>query len=99
MIRTTLRKLSANDIVRYARNGEDFTAASMSGTSGKTGTGRMPEANALAYRSTNVLYTVLSYSTPIAWLTDAGWIVSDVKYSTTTSARHQPIVRQLFPRA
>jgi hypothetical protein len=99
MIRTTLRKLSASDITRYARNGEEFTAAAMSGVVGATDTGRMPEANALAYRSTNVLYTVRSYGTPIAWLTPAGWIVSDVKYSATTSTRHQPIVRQLFPRA
>src|SRR5690606_28850766 len=48
---------------------------------GATGTGRMPEEEARAYRSADVLYTVCSYATPIAWLTAAGWVVPDVRYS------------------
>lgn len=38
----------------------------------------------------NVTYVVWSYSTPIAWHTEAnGWYVPDQVFSATTSARHQ----------
>ena len=38
-------------------------------------------------------YVVYSYSTPIAWYTQAdGWIISGTRYSVSTS-RHQSVVR------
>jgi hypothetical protein len=95
MIRTSLRALAASDIVRFASNGQEFTAASMSGTPGRTGTGLMSVELQNAYRDAEVSYTVRSYATPIAWLTPAGWVVPEDGYSATTKGRHLPIVRPL----
>lgn len=39
-------------------------------------------------------YVVYSYSTPIGWhVPGEGWHVPEVTYSTTTSSRHQPVLR------
>lgn len=44
-------------------------------------------------------YVVYSYATPIAWYTKRGaWVVPEEKYSSTTS-RHQSVVRQGVARA
>jgi hypothetical protein len=53
-------------------------------------TGRLPQQYAdqynMAAKHGQVAYTVLSYSTPIAWVTANGnVIVPDVKYSQTTT--------------
>lgn len=49
--------------------------------------------SAMARSSTDGLYVVFSYRTPIAWYDSAeGWIVPDVRYSATTS-RHLTAVR------
>jgi hypothetical protein len=36
---------------------------------------------------------VYSYGTPIAWHTNTGWFIPDLKYSVTTS-KHQGYVRR-----
>lgn len=42
----------------------------------------------------DVDFVVFSYATPIAWHTpDKGWTIPAVKYSPTTTRRHQPVVR------
>jgi len=38
-----------------------------------------------------ILYTIYSYNTPIAWLTNAGWYRVSQRFSRTTSC-HQRIV-------
>lgn len=55
--------------------------------------GRLPEEYAAQYRAGNVVYTVFSYGTPIAWSTSGGgWVVPAVSYSRTTTV-HQGKVR------
>jgi hypothetical protein len=38
-------------------------------------------------------FIVYSYNTPIAWHSDKGWFIPEVKYSVTTS-KHQNYVRR-----
>jgi len=38
-------------------------------------------------------FIVYSYATPIAWHSDKGWFIPEVKYSVTTS-KHQNYVRR-----
>lgn len=50
--------------------------------------GRLPEPyrTELHSRNRHIDYVVWSYGTPIAWHdTERGWVMPDVKYSTTTS--------------
>lgn len=45
------------------------------------------------YRATDVVYTVLSYGTPIGWRDNTGqWTIPDVSYSLTTGG-HQSKLR------
>lgn len=60
-------------------------------------TGRMPEGSAGMYRANAdenmITYTVLSYATPIAWVTREGTvIIPDASYSNTTT-HHQGLCR------
>lgn len=62
-----------------------------------SGTGRMPAGSANMYRANAevdmVAYTVVSYGTPIAWVTREGMvIIPDAKYSVTTT-HHQNLCR------
>ena len=66
------------------------TYGSAKGTNARQHTGRLPEAWADVYKrdGEHIVYTILSYDTPIAWVLDDGtWRVPDVYYSVTT-ARH-----------
>lgn len=64
---------------------------SMQGVEGAvSSTGRMPSGSAGMYRANAeadmIAYTVLSYSTPIAWVTREGTvIIPETKYSQTTT--------------
>lgn len=64
---------------------------SMRGVEGAvSNTGRMPKEAAEDYKAyaaaENILYTVTSYSTPIAWVTqNEKVIIPEVKYSQTTT--------------
>lgn len=73
-----------------------FQASALSGVEGSTGTGDLPPDVAERYelddRSPGVLYTVLSYETPIAWYVDGTWVVVRNRFSLTTT-NHQTIVR------
>lgn len=41
-----------------------------------------------AWKAGKLDYVVYSYATPIAWHTEDGWVIPDIKYSATTS-HHQ----------
>jgi hypothetical protein len=57
-------------------------------------TGRLPDGWVDWLRGAKgVDYIVYSYATPIAWHSEDGWTVPNVKYSMTTSTKHQPNVR------
>jgi hypothetical protein len=66
------------------------THGNLSGVAGSTWTGRLPSEWSRAYADAasagRVTFTVLSYSTPIAWHDSlTGWTVPPVRYSVTTS--------------
>jgi hypothetical protein len=65
------------------------TSGNLFGTAGPTyEVGRLPEPHRSEYRDRSefIDYTVVSYSTPLAWHdTERGWIMPDVRYSVTTS--------------
>lgn len=73
------------------------TGGAMYAIEGVTGTGRLPRHWADEYQADmdHITYTVVSYSTPIAWVLDNGTVViPDVKYSVTTS-KHQGMLYAL----
>lgn len=41
------------------------------------------------FRQGAVVQVIYSYGTPIAWLDAGAWIIPNVRYSATTSAKHQ----------
>lgn len=64
-------------------------------------TGRMPSPWEEIYKASRdlgvITYVVMSYNTPIAWVTGGGEVhIPDVKYSPTTT-RHQSYLRGLLP--
>lgn len=88
---------TAKDELRYM---EPFqTWGNLSAVAGSvSNTGQMPDDWAQAYRAAHeadaIAYTVLSFETPIAWVTDRTdtVVVPGVKYSVTTS-KHQNYAR------
>lgn len=65
------------------------------------GTGQMPEPYAEQFKTLRdaglLAYVVMSYVTPIAWVTTGGQtIIPDVSYSMTTS-HHQSLCRVYLP--
>lgn len=54
------------------------------------GTGYLPRAYAVHGKLNDADYIVYSYATPIAWHLADGWVIPDVRYSSTTSSRHMP---------
>jgi hypothetical protein len=72
----------------FSNSGETFR-----GVVGHPGTlGELPHPWRSTFPTRGVLYTIMSYSTPIAWLTEDGWTMPDVTYSPTTT-QHQGVVR------
>ena len=67
-----------------------FRASALSAIAGSVNdTGDLPGEWAERYREDAPVYTVLSYSTPIAWVTSSGEaVLPGLRYSVTTS-RHQ----------
>lgn len=97
---TSLRNLNANDIQRWSREGDAFEAASVKGVPTSVDAGRLDGDWAKIYRedAPMIVYTVVSYWTPIAWkLQNGEWVVPDQRHSSNTS-RHQSIVRYLQPQ-
>jgi hypothetical protein len=69
------------------------STGSFRGIVGGPGTfGELPAYWRNRFPERGVAYTIMSYSTPIAWLDHNGeWTVPDVKYSPTTT-QHQGVV-------
>lgn len=86
------------DVPRYIAERKDFqTYGALRGGTYWRGAGWLPTNHQLPPEwrdrfmadTRNVhVYVVWSYETPIAWYTEAGWVVPPVKYSVTTS-KHQ----------
>ena len=47
------------------------------------------------FRQGAVVQIIYSYSTPIAWLDAGAWIIPNVRYSATTSTKHQSQLHRL----
>ena len=47
------------------------------------------------FRQGAVVQVIYSYSTPIAWLDAGAWIIPNVRYSATTSIKHQSQLHRL----
>lgn len=81
-----------------SQRGPFTTHGSMSAIAGSLwNTGQLPTEWCARYRSDiadpGVVYTVLSYRTPIAWVrADGAVVILDERYSVTTS-RHQGMCR------
>ena len=92
----TALHITQNEAPARIRAREPFQASALSGVEGSTGTGDLPADLAERYglddRSPGVLYTVLSYRTPIAWYVDGTWLVVRNRFSITTT-QHQGVVR------
>ncbi len=74
----------------FARSG--FAMSAIEGKDTRY-TGRLPAEYVSQYDTADVIYTVYSYVTPIAWVNSDGYVtVPNVHYSPTTSA-HQSLAR------
>lgn len=86
--RATRRKIGGPD--GLLANRRPFEGNSMRAVAGAvTSVGHLPEPYAGQYKrladAGQIAYTVISYATPIAWVTTGGTvIVPDVRYSVTT---------------
>lgn len=67
---------------------------SFRGIAGRPDTlGWLPEEYRRMWDNARILYTIMSFDTPLAWLKGTGeWVMPDVSYSPTTS-RQQTIVK------
>ncbi len=62
-----------------------YSGLALTAITGKGGTGRMEDDDLTRYRADDVAYTVYSYATPIAWVTNTGQVrISRATYSVTT---------------
>lgn len=81
----------------YIINAIPFTASALRGITGAPADyGRLEGADLDAFRRDldKIVYTVMSYSTPVAWWTDdAGWYQVTQRFSATTS-KHQALLRR-----
>ena len=81
----------------YIINAIPFTASALRGINGAPAHyGRLDGADleALKRDLDSIVYTVMSYGTPVAWWTDdAGWYQVTQRFSRTTS-RHQALLRR-----
>jgi len=71
---------------------ETFRASALSGVTTVPGAGRLDGADRDRFYADRdaIAYAVMSYGTPIAWLTPRGWHVVGQRFSVTTS-RHQSV--------
>lgn len=82
----TISQAQAEDLMREL---VPFDASHLHGREGHASRGDLPDEWAETYYSSPVVYTVLSYETPIAWVLESGEVVMPpVRYSITTT-QHQ----------
>jgi hypothetical protein len=99
-IKMGARSVTARGIMSAAMDQSSFEAGNLTGHPGVTDIGWLDDTWRQRYQDDrpNIIYTVLSYYTPIAWLTrKRGWVVVAQSFSPTT-AHHQAIVRGLRPQ-
>ena len=83
---------------------ETFRASALSGVTTVTDAGYLTDADRRRFDADRdvIVYAVMSYGTPIAWLTPRGWFIVAQRFSVTTS-RHQSItlrgVREWYERS
>lgn len=92
MTPTNRPTITQTEALDYLERREPFEASHLSAIRGAvTDTAYPPDEWAERYAEDEVTYTVLSYRTPIAWVTEDGEIVQPpVRYSVTTT-NHQRI--------
>lgn len=79
---------SQRKIAPFMLFAKPFTASALTGRTGSGDVGRLYGALLDRYRADrdSIAYTVLSYATPIAYLTtDGRWVALPGRYSVTTS--------------
>lgn len=97
MNRTTIAQHEAPD---YIRDLKPFRASHLSAVKGRvTRTGDLPAEHREQYEADDVLYTVLSYETPIGWVTYDGTArMPSLRYSLTTTQHQHVCSRGLFDK-
>lgn len=89
MRQLTINRTSWTEFKRVLDAREPFTTyGNLRGEPDTFDTGRMPEPYRSEYneRRDFIDYTVLSYSTPIAWHDiERGWVMPNTRYSVSTS--------------
>lgn len=90
------KRATLRDVPALTQNHQEFNCNdTLRGVTGVWSTGRLPAHWEAEYRHdrAEIVYTVVSYDTPIAWVKRDGTVVEPpVKYSVTTS-KHQGKVR------
>ena len=100
-----MRRTNLRDAGYFVSTLQEFRASNLHAVEGTSWTGYLPDEWRKPYvydDAPNIVYTVYSYGTPIAWVvrtfdtwnsTVDRWVIPPVKYSRTTS-KHQNIVRR-----
>lgn len=89
-----------SDATGFIQRRQEFKIGNVSAVTGPTGTGEMSAGHRALYeeqrRYDGIVYTVLSYDTPMAWVLADGYIeMPNAQYSQSTT-RHQSIILRAF---
>lgn len=88
-----MNQIKNNEAIGRIRKYVEFSGSNLHGRRKKVHPGKLPAQWEQQYDATEVMYTVSSYDTVIAWCTpDYQWTVPSVRYSMSTT-RHQNLVR------
>lgn len=91
------RRVSLSELGEAVANKEEIVGHNTRAGAGVTGGFRnlLPSQYQEKMRADNPNYVVVHHATPIAWHGESGWVVPDVKYSSTTSRRQNAIRRSI----
>ena len=96
-----MKQMNQRDAIHYIATRQEFRASALEGRVYGVSNGRLDNEETARYNQdlNAVTYWVYSYSTPIAWYTEAnGWYLVEQKFSSTTS-KHQTYVRRAIAEA
>lgn len=92
----TYKLRDEQQIISLLRDGNPLSVAgTLEGTPFRVSLSRsrLSPKNRELYETQDIVYTVLSYHTPIGWKLASGeWVIPDAKYSVTTS-KHQNLLK------
>ena len=91
-----MKNINQREAIEAIANREDFIASALMGHDGRSNTyGQLNAEEIQQYEAVkdSIDYVVMSYRTPIAWHSVAGWYVVSQKFSVTTS-KHQNYIRR-----